>query len=97
MMVHLISLNHGFMIGLMDPVPARYAIRVNGHLGATTLSASRRWRRTCTARTPFSRDCSIDRLCGVLAQVEALGLDLVRARQLESERTSPESGDSRSR
>ncbi len=39
MMVHLISLNHGFMIGLMDPVPARYAIRVNGHLGATTLSA----------------------------------------------------------
>jgi len=33
MMVHLISLNHGFMIGLMDPVPARYAIRVNGHLG----------------------------------------------------------------
>src|SRR5260221_1430662 len=26
MMVHLISLNHGFMNGLMDPVPARYAI-----------------------------------------------------------------------
>jgi hypothetical protein len=32
MMVHLISLDHGFMNGLMDPVRARYAIRVNGHL-----------------------------------------------------------------
>ena len=62
MMVHLLALNHGFMNGLMDPVPARYAIRVNGCLGATPSLRSRRWCRTCTARTPFSRDGSIDRL-----------------------------------
>jgi hypothetical protein len=35
-------------------------------------------------------------LYGVLAQVEALGLDLVEVRQLEPERKSLESGDSRS-
>lgn len=39
MLVHLLALNHGFMNGLMDPVPARYALRVNRHLGATILSA----------------------------------------------------------
>jgi hypothetical protein len=97
MMVHLISLNHGFMNGLMDPVPARYAIRVNGHLGATTLSAF-------PALVPHLHGADtvltglLDRsaLYGVLAQVEALGLDLVEVRQLEPERTSPESGDSRS-
>jgi hypothetical protein len=25
--------------GVMDPAPARYVIRINGHLGATVLSA----------------------------------------------------------
>jgi hypothetical protein len=33
---------------------------------------------------------------GVLAEVEALGLDLVEVRQLTPHRRSPESGDSRS-
>ena len=93
-MIHLISLNHGFMNGLMDPVPARYAIRVNGHLGATTLAAF-------PALVPHLHGADtvltglLDRSAfyGVLAQVEALGLDLVEVRQLEPERTSPESGD----
>jgi hypothetical protein len=33
---------------------------------------------------------------GVLAQIEALGLDLLEVRQLTPHRESPESGDSRS-
>jgi hypothetical protein len=32
---HLPALDHG----RMDPAPARYMIRINGHLGATVLSA----------------------------------------------------------
>jgi hypothetical protein len=33
-------------------------------------------------------------LYGVLAEIEALGLDLLELRQLEPDRKSPESGDS---
>ena len=86
----------GVMNGLMDPVPARYAIRVNGHLGATALSAfpalAPHLHGTDTVLTGL-----LDRsaLYGVLAQVEALGLDLVEMRQLEPERKSPQSGDRR--
>ncbi len=97
MMVHRLALNHSFMNGLMAPVPARYAIRVNGHLGATILSAfpalAPHRHGTDTVLTGL-----LDRsaLYGVLAQVEALGLDLVEVHQLEPERKSPQSGDSRS-
>jgi hypothetical protein len=35
-------------------------------------------------------------LYGVLAEIDALGLDLPEVRQLTPERESPESGDSRS-
>jgi hypothetical protein len=35
-------------------------------------------------------------LYGVLAEIEALGLDLLEVRQLEPQRKSPEPGDSRS-
>ncbi len=35
-------------------------------------------------------------LCGVLAEVEAVGLDLVEVRQLTPHRRSPKSGDGRS-
>jgi len=51
----------------MDPAPAPYLIRINGHLGAT-----------------------------VLAEIEALGLDLLEIRKLTPDRTSPERGDGRS-
>jgi hypothetical protein len=93
MRVHLPALDHG----VMDPAPARYAIRIHGHLGATVLSAFPalvpRWRGADTVLTGL-----LDRsaLYGVLAVVEALGLDLAEIRQLAPEPKSPESGDSRS-
>ena len=62
----------------MDSPPVRYMIRINGHLGATILSAF-------PAMTP-QRDGAdtvltglLDRsaLYGVLAEIDALGLDLL--------------------
>jgi hypothetical protein len=93
MRVHLPALNHG----VMDPAPPRYEIRIHGHLGATVLSAFPtlvpQWRGADTVLTGI-----LDRsaLHGVLAEIEALGLDLVEIRQLAPQRESPESGDSRS-
>jgi hypothetical protein len=81
----------------MDPKPARYVIRINGHLGATMLSAfptlASRWHGTYTVLTGL-----LDRsaLYGVLAEIEALGMDLLEVRQLTQDRKSPESGDRRS-
>ncbi len=93
MSAHLPALDHG----LMDPASARYAIRIHGHLGATMLSAF-------PALVPQHHGADtvltglLDRsaLYGVLAEVEALGMDLVEVRQLPPHRGSPESGDSRS-
>lgn len=82
MRVHLPVLNHG----VMDPAPARYVIRINGHLGATLLSAfpalASRWHGADTVLTGL-----LDRsaLYGVLAEIEALGLDLLEIRQLAPE------------
>ena len=79
MRAHLPVLEHG----VMDPAPARYVIRINGHLGATVLSAfpdlASRWHGTDTVLTGL-----LDRsaLYGVLAEIEALGLDLREVRQL---------------
>ncbi len=93
MRVHLAVLNHC----VMDPAPARYVIRINGHLGATVLSAfpalASRWHGAHTVLTGL-----LDRsaLFGVLAEIEALGLDLLEVRQLTTDRKSPGSGDNRS-
>ena len=93
MSVHLPVPDHG----VMDPAPVLYSIRIRGHLGATVLSAFPalvpRWHGADTVLTGL-----LDRsaLYGVLAEVEALGLDLVGIRQLTPEGRSPESGDSRS-
>ena len=82
---------------VMDPEPALYIIRINGHLGGTLLSAfpamAARPDGRCTVLTGF-----LDRsaLYGVLAEIEALGLDLLEVRQLTPDRKSPGSGDSRS-
>jgi len=80
----------------MDPTPARYRIRIHGHLGATVLSAF-------PALVPQHLGVDtvltglLDRsaLYGVLAEVEALGLDLVEISQLTPQPKSSESGDSR--
>ena len=73
--------------GHMDPGLARYTIRINGHLGATLLSAfpalaSRRH----GAHTVLTGLLDRSALFGVLAEIEALGLELIEVRQLTLER-----------
>jgi hypothetical protein len=67
----------------MDPAPARFAIRVNGHLGATVLSAfpamAAEQRGAHTVLTGLLDQSALH---GVLADIEALGIDLVEVRQL---------------
>jgi hypothetical protein len=90
---HLVALDHG----VMDPAPAPYMIRINGHLGATMLSAF-------PAMAPHHHGAHtvltglLDRsaLYGVLAEIDALGLDLLEVRQLTQDPKSLKSGDSRS-
>ena len=93
MRFHLPALNHG----VMDPAPALYTIRINGHLGATLLSAfpalaSRRH----GAHTVLTGLLDRSALFGVLAEIEALGLDLLELRKLTPDRESPETGHHRS-
>jgi hypothetical protein len=93
MRIHLPALDHGFM----GPAPVLYAIRIHGHLGATVLSAFPALvPRHHGADTVLTGLLDRAALYGVLAEVEALGLDLVEVRQLTPQRRSPESGDIRS-
>ena len=83
--------------GVMDPAPARYVIRINGHLGATVLSAFPAMApRRHGAHTVLTGLLDRSALYGVLAEIETLGLDLLEVRQLTPDRKSPGSGDSRS-
>jgi hypothetical protein len=81
----------------MDPSPAPYMIRINGHLGATLLSAfpalAPQHQGAHTVLTGL-----LDRaaLYGVLAEIEALDLDLLEIQKLSPDRESPEPGDGRS-
>jgi len=81
----------------MDPTPARYVIWINGDAGATVLSGfpALAWQRH-GARTVLTGLLDRSALYGVLAEIEALGLELLEVRRLTPERKSPESGDSRS-
>ena len=91
MRFHLPALNHG----VMDSAPALYAIRIHGHLGATVLSAFPALvPQHYGADTVLTGLLDQAALYGVLAGVEALGLDLVEVRQLTPQRKSPGSGDS---
>ena len=93
MQVHLLAPDRGFV----DPAIAVYTIRIHGHLGATALSAfpamvSQRQGADTVLTGLLDRSA----LYGALAEIEALGLNLVEVRQLTPERESPGSGDSRS-
>lgn len=83
---HLPAAHHG----RMDPAPALYTIRINGHLGAMMLSAfpalMPRWQGAETVLTGI-----LDRsaLYGVLAEIDALGLDLLEVRLLDPDREPP--------
>ena len=93
MRFHLPALNHG----VMDPAPALYTIRVKGHLGATALSAFPAMApQHHGAHTVLTGLLDRSALYGVLAEIEALGLELLEVRRLTRKSKSPESGDGRS-
>jgi hypothetical protein len=79
MWVHLPRLDHRFM----DPAPALYMIRIRGHLGATVLSAFPGMApRRHGAHTVLTGLLDQSALYGVLAEIEALGLELLEIRKL---------------
>jgi hypothetical protein len=82
MRTHLPASDHGWMCG----ASARYVIRINGHLGATLLSAfpAMAWRRE-GLETVLTGTLDQPGLHGILAEIEALGLELLEVRQLTQE------------
>jgi hypothetical protein len=93
MSAHLPAGDHG----VMDPVPAWYTIRVNGHLGAALLAAFPAMvPQRQGADTVLTGLLDQSALHGVLAEVEALGLDLLEVRQVAPRRESPDPGERRS-
>jgi hypothetical protein len=78
--------------------PCLYAIRVKGRLGPTAVSAfpmmacETRGGETVLTGPVEGRSA----LFGVIAQVEALGLELLELRQIPAIPKSPESGDDHS-
>ena len=67
----------------MDPAPNPYAIRIDGYLGPTALSAFPGMVSQLKGGDTLLTGL-LDRsgLYGVLAEIEALGLDLVELRRL---------------
>ena len=75
-----------------------YTIRIKGRLGATALSAFPSMVSELKHGETVLTGCLEDRsaVFGALAQIEALGLELLELRQIQARATSPESGDDRS-
>ena len=87
MRVHLPGPEHE----VMDPAPALYTIRINGHLGATMMSAFPAVvPRRHGAHTVLTGLLDRSALYGVLAEIDALGLDLLEVRRLEAGRLRPD-------
>jgi hypothetical protein len=82
-----------WIMARVDASSARYMIRINGHLGATLLSAfpAMAWQRQ-GPETVLTGVLDRPGLYGLLAEIEALGLDLLEIRQV-TEGRSPERGD----
>ena len=71
---------------VMDPVATLYAIRIKGQLGATVLCAFPAMvPRRLEADTVLTGVLDRSALFGVLAEIEALGLELIEVRQLTLE------------
>ena len=68
----------------MSTLPGLYRIRIKGHLGATALSAFPSMVSEMKGRETVLTGLLEDRsaLFGVLAQIEALGLELLEVRQV---------------
>ncbi|MGB0092339.1 MAG: hypothetical protein WBP81_07380 [Solirubrobacteraceae bacterium] len=81
----------------MATPPGLYTIRIKGPLGATALSAFpsmvSELKGSETVLTSLLKDRSA--VFGVLAQIEALGLELLKRRQIRAKPTSRESCDDR--
>ena len=81
----------------MDPRPGLYTIRIKGRLGATGLSAFpsmvAELKGSETVLTGLLEDRSA--LFGVIAQIEALGLELLEVRQIRTGPKAPESRENR--
>ena len=82
----------------MPTPPGLYTIRIKGRLGATALSAFPSMVSELKDRETVLTGLVQDRsaLFGVIAQIEALGLELLELRQVQAPPTSPGSGDARS-
>ncbi len=80
----------------MDSALVLYLIRINGHLGATMLSAfPAMTSQRVGADTLLTGLLDRSALYGVLAEIDALGLDLLEVRQLTPKR-QPAPNDRRS-
>ena len=82
----------------MATPPVLYTIRIKGRLGATALSAFPSMVSECKDRETVLTGLLADRsaLFGVIAQIEALGLDLLELREVRARPRSPGSDDGRS-
>ena len=78
--------------------PGWYTIRIKGRLGATALSAFPTMVAVVDGSDTVLTGSLTDRsaVFGVLAQIEALGLELLELRQIRAQPKSPESGGNRS-